>query len=25
MSECAACGEYVTNDFVRIFGIDGEV
>ncbi|TYL37847.1 hypothetical protein CV102_14020 [Natronococcus pandeyae] len=25
MPTCADCGEYVTRDFVRVFGVDGEV
>ncbi|MDS0476878.1 hypothetical protein [Natrinema sp. 1APR25-10V2] len=25
MPECGACGEFVTRDFIRVFGIDGEV
>lgn len=25
MPECAECGTYVTRDFVRVFGIGGEV
>lgn len=25
MPECAECGKYVTQDFVRVFGIEGEV
>lgn len=25
MPECAECGAYVTPDYVRVFGLDGEV
>ncbi|WP_306059951.1 DUF7563 family protein [Natronococcus wangiae] len=25
MPICGDCGEYVTRDFIRVFGVDGEV
>jgi len=25
MPECSNCGEHITPDFIRIFGVDGEV
>lgn len=25
MPECQSCGGHVTRDFVRVFGVDGEV
>lgn len=25
MPQCQGCGGHITNDFVRVFGVDGEV
>lgn len=25
MPTCDGCGEYVTSDFIRVFGVNGEV